>query len=79
LPAVDLVLAELIDEVVLLESRKSGEAFAAASRARLVDAANRGAIEVYEGRSGVDDAGFEERRSRRRCRPRRRGVETITG
>src|ERR1700709_2738366 len=45
LPAVDLVLAELIDEIVLLGSRKSGEPFAAASGARLIDTANRSAIE----------------------------------
>src|SRR5450631_3775460 len=61
LPAVDLVLAEPIDKIVLLGSRKNGEPFAAACRAHLVDAANRSAIEVYEGRSDIDDAGFEQR------------------
>src|ERR1700730_16789581 len=65
LPAVDLVLAELIDEVVLLGSRKCCEPFAAAARARFVDAANRSAIVIYEGRPDVDDAGFEQRLARR--------------
>src|SRR5580693_380840 len=37
LPAVDPVLAKLIDEVVLFGGRKRGEAFATAGRARLVD------------------------------------------
>src|ERR1700716_508277 len=65
LPAVDLVLAELIDEIVLLGSRKRGEPFAAAVRARFVDAANRSAIEIYERRFDVDDTGFEQRLTRR--------------
>src|SRR4051812_199791 len=61
LPALDLVLAKLIDEVVLLGSRKRGEALAAARDACLVPAADRATIEVDEGRLHVNDAGFEER------------------
>src|SRR5450631_1245886 len=60
LPAVDLVLAQLIDEIVLLGRRKRGETFAAAGDAGLVDAADRRTIEVDEGRLDVDDAGFEQ-------------------
>src|SRR5258708_35202501 len=48
LPAADLVLAQLIDEIVLLGERKRGETPAAARHARSVDAADRGAIEVDE-------------------------------
>src|ERR1700740_1076499 len=59
LPAIDVVLAELIDEIALLGRRKRGEAFSAAGRARLVEAADGRAIEVHEGRLDVDDAGFE--------------------
>src|SRR3954466_6416965 len=61
LPAFDLVLAKLIDEVVLLGSRERREASAVARDARLVHAADRATIEVDEGRLHVNDAGFEER------------------
>src|SRR6201999_2804571 len=50
LPALDLVLAQRIDEIVLLGGRERGEAFAALRRARSVDAANRGTVEVCKGR-----------------------------
>src|SRR5882724_6732605 len=65
LPAVDLVLAELIDEVVLLGSRKRSEPFAAALRARFVEAANSSAIEIYKRRLDVDDTSLEQRLARR--------------
>src|SRR5258708_5123352 len=61
LPALDLVLTELIDQIVLLGRRKCRKTFAAAGHASFVDAADRGAIEVDEGRPDVDDAGFEQR------------------
>src|SRR5258708_37164716 len=41
LPAVDLILAELIDEIVLLGGRKRRETLAAAGHARSLDAADR--------------------------------------
>src|SRR5580693_5804399 len=50
LPALDPVLAQRIDEIVLLGRRQRGEALAAPRRARSVDAGNRGAIEIGEGR-----------------------------
>src|SRR5215470_14863961 len=65
LPAVDLVLAELIDEVVLFGRRQRGEPLAAASCARLFNAADRSAIEIHERRLDVDDAGFEQGLARR--------------
>src|SRR5262249_31947000 len=55
LPTLNLVLAELINEIVLLGRRKRGEALAAANRTRLVDAADCSTIEVCEGRLDVDD------------------------
>src|ERR1700759_3284292 len=53
LPALDLVLAQRIDEIVLLGGRQRGEALAAARRARTDDAGNCGAIEICEGRLDV--------------------------
>src|SRR3984885_15340341 len=61
LPALDFVLAQRIDEIVLLGRRKGCETLAVAGRARLVDAADRSAIEVDEGWLDVDDAGLEQR------------------
>ncbi len=61
LPAIDLVLAEVIDEVVLLQGRKGDKPFAAAGRARLVDAANGSPIKGCKRRFDVNDACFEER------------------
>src|SRR3954451_7091609 len=66
LPAPDLVLTQLGDEVVLLGRRERGEKLAGPDVARLVHAADRTAIEVDEGRLHVNDAGFEERLDCRR-------------
>src|ERR1700761_8313225 len=65
LPSLDLVLAKLIDEIVLLGRRQRGEPLAAARLACLVDATDHAPIEVDEGRLDVDDACFEQRFTRR--------------
>src|ERR1700722_5108693 len=60
LPALDLVLAHQVDEGVLIAGGKLGEPAAAARHARLVDGADRGTIEVHEGRPHVELARFEQ-------------------
>jgi hypothetical protein len=62
LPALDFVLAHRVDEIVLLVRIELREPAAAVERlARLVDCADRCAIEIGIGRAYVEDAGFEQR------------------
>src|ERR1043166_4309900 len=64
LPAGNLVLAQLIDEIVPLGGRQRGETFAAQRHARLVHAADRAAIEIDVGRLHVDEIGRASCRER---------------
>src|ERR1700730_17068958 len=62
LPALDFVLAHRVDEIVLPARTELSEPAAAAERlARLVDCADRCAIEIGIRRANVEDAGFEQR------------------
>src|SRR5215472_10988502 len=61
LPTLDLVLAHGVDEVVLLGRTELCEFAAAVERlARIVDGAQRSAIEIGVGRANVKNARFEQ-------------------
>src|SRR5215470_15413847 len=60
LPALDLVLAHVVDEATLLGFAELRESAAVVERlARAVDRAQRGAIEIGVGRTHVEDARFQ--------------------
>src|SRR5258708_33436535 len=61
LPAVDLVLPHRIDESVPIGGGERRETAPAAGLARLVDGADRGAIEVHERRLDIELARLEQR------------------
>src|SRR6516162_8251322 len=66
LPALDLVLAHIVDEAALLGFAKLCKRPAAVERlAGAIDRAQRRAIEVRIGRADVEDARFEQRLLRR--------------
>src|SRR5215471_14614874 len=61
LPAVDLVLAHAVDEVVLARGVELREALAVDRRARALDRSERGAVEIHVGRPHVENARLEQR------------------
>src|SRR5262249_26249754 len=61
LPAVDLVLAHVVDELDLLIRCRLGELVPEHALARAVDRAHRGAIEVHKRRAHIEDARLQQR------------------